>query len=263
MEFSSLTVPIDSKSPTESVNQLDTAIQELTIGFIILRHVNNSESNKYWKLCYTSIRKFYPENLILLIDDNSNYNILDKKYEKQLYKTTIIRSKYKQRGELLPYYYYLLNKLFDIAVIIHDSAFINKKLDFSVKTYKLIWEFEHKWDQIKDEINMIKYLNNNKELLNFYSKKRLWKGCYGGMCIITHDYLKKINDKYDLSKLLPYITNRYRRKSFERVIACILQKNDKKTCLLGNIHKYCRWGIKYKDKNKYNKLPIIKIWSGR
>ena len=37
----------------------------------MLRHVNNTETNKYWIHCYNCIRKYYPENKILIIDDNS------------------------------------------------------------------------------------------------------------------------------------------------------------------------------------------------
>lgn len=229
------------------------------IGFIILRHVNSELTNCYWNHCYDCIRKFYPEYSIMIIDDNSNYDFITKR---DLYKTTIIESEYPGRGELLPYYYYLHNKLFDIAVIIHDSVFINAPMDFNVNKYKFIWEFEHNWDQIEDETNMIQWFNDD-ELLEFYENKNLWKGCFGGMSIITHDYLVYINSKYPLSKLLPCVLNRFNRSSFERVIACLLQKNEKNETLLCNIHKYCNWGISFFEKDQYKHLPIIKVWTGR
>ena len=229
------------------------------IGFIILRHVNNEFTNKYWIKCVNSIRQYYPENNILIIDDNSNYEYIT---EETLYKTTIINSEYPKRGELLPYYYYLHNKLFDIAVIIHDSVFINKYIDMNVNTYKLIWEFAHNWDQIEDETRMINVFND-LELKEFYENKNLWTGCFGCMSIITHDYLTYINNKYDISKLLDYVQNRYNRCSFERVIACLLQKEGKKETLLGNIHEYCTWGIHFNEIDNYKKLPLIKCWSGR
>lgn len=233
------------------------------IGFIILRHVNNELTNEYWQHCYDCIRIYYTEVPILIIDDDSNYEFIT---EKILYKTTIINSEYPKRGELLPYYYYLHNKLFDIAVILHDSVFINANMQLHmplhVDKYKLIWEFEHHWDQIEDETNMIK-LFNDEELLSFYENKDLWKGCFGGMSIITHDYLVDINNKYDISKLLNCILNRHNRSSFERVIACLLQKNEKKETLLGNIHEYCRWGIAFCEKDEYKHLPLIKVWTGR
>ena len=229
-----------------------------TVGFIMLRHVNNIESNQYWILCYDCIRKFYPDNLIIIIDDNSDYKYIS---EKSFYNTIIIKSEYPKRGEVLPYYYYLKNKFFDVAFILHDSVFINKHIDINTDKYKILWEFEHNWDQIEDETKMIK-LFNDEELLNFYQNKSLWKGCFGGMSIITHDFLTFINSKYDISLLLNVILSRFNRCSFERVIACLLQKNHKKDVLLGDIHKYSTQ-IKFKDINKYKHLPIIKVWSGR
>jgi hypothetical protein len=230
------------------------------LGFIILRHVNSEQTNKYWIRCVNCIRQYYPENEILIIDDNSNYNLITIS-DKKLYKTTVINSEYHKRGELLPYYYYLHNKLFDTAVIIHDSVFINKYIDFSVEKYKFLWEFEHNWDQIEDETRMIDMFNDS-ELKIFYKNKNLWEGCFGGMSIITHDYLTYINSKYDIGKLLGYVLNRYNRCSFERVIACLLQKEGKKETLLGDIHKYCGC-IRFQDIHKCKHLPIIKCWTGR
>jgi hypothetical protein len=230
-----------------------------TFGFIVLRHVNNKLTNKYWIRCVNSIRQYYPENNILIIDDNSNYNFITNE---KLYKTTIINSEYHKRGELLPYYYYLHNKLFDVAMIIHDSVLINKYIDINVDKYKLLWEFEHYWDQIEDETIMINIFND-LELKQFYENKNLWKGCFGGMSIITHDYLMHINSKYDISKLLDLVLTRYNRSSFERVIACLLQKEGKKETLLGNIHNYCNWGIHFNKIEEYKYLPLIKFWTGR
>ena len=111
---------------------------------------------------------------------------------------------------------------------------------------------------------------NDVDLKNFYENKQLWKGCFGGMSIITHDYLTYINDKYDFSKLLECVLNRYNRQSFERVIACLLQINKSNESLLGDIHDYSE---EYSERNcgelnfdnKYvNKhLPMTKNFTGR
>lgn len=229
------------------------------LGFIMLRHVNNENVNNYWIHSYNCIRKFYPENKILIIDDNSNYKYIT---EIPLYKTTIINGEYPGRGELLPYYYYLNNKLFDTAVIIHDSVFINDYIDFNVDKYRIIWDFEHYWDQIENETSMIK-LFNDEELLSFYENKSLWTGCFGCMSIITHDYLTYINNKYDISKLLPHVLTRYNRCSFERVLACLLQKNGENQTLLGDIHRYIPCRLSFEQKDLYSHLKIIKVWTGR
>jgi hypothetical protein len=230
-----------------------------TIGFIILRHVNNRLTNKYWKYCYKSIRKYYPDNWILIIDDNSDPNYVTNH---KLHNTTIIKSQFPARGELLPYYYYLHNKLFDIAVILHDSVFVNAYIDFNVNKYKIIWEFEHDWDQIEDETKLINVFND-PELLSFYQDKSLWKGCFGGMCIIRHDFLKVMNKKYEISKLLDHVLNRSNRQSFERVIACLLQKTHSRITLFGNIQSYMKWETRFHERHEYKHLPLIKVWTGR
>ena len=226
----------------------------------MLRHVDSAITNSYWIKCYNSIRKWYPENSILIIDDSSNSKFVTNE---ELYKTTIINSEFPKRGELLPYYYYLQNKLFDTAVIIHDSVFIQKKIKFEVDKYRILWTFNlHTSDQIDDETIMINLFNNDK-LCKFYKNKKLWNGCFGGMSIITHDYLMYINNKYNISKLLDVVLTRYNRCSFERVIACILQIENTTESLLGDIGKYCPWGITLNDINKYSDLPLLKVWTGR
>ena len=83
------------------------------------------------------------------------------------------------------------------------------------------------------------------------------------MSIIKHDFLKEINDKYDLNKLLNCVLNRYNRCSFERVIACLLQSHHPKETLLGNIHNYCKWGITFEQKKHFKHLQMLKVWTGR
>ena len=45
-------------------------------GFIIIRNVNNEIQNEFWIESYNSIRKFYPNTEILIIDNNSNKSFL-------------------------------------------------------------------------------------------------------------------------------------------------------------------------------------------
>lgn len=251
-----------------------------TLGFIILRHVNSKITNMYWQLCYKRIRKFYPYNKIVIIDDNSNYQYVT---EIPLINTIIIKSEFPKRGELLPYLYYLKFKYFDTAVILHDSTFINKYINFSADKYKFLWNFDHRWDNPYNELRLLKVFNN-PNLINFYKNKKLWTGCFGGMCIIKHEYLILVNNIFNLNLLVDKIITRNDRCSFERVIACILQFFYKSDILLGNINTYCKWGggsrgigleswlwnNNVNPKNgslkqiiKYKNLPIIKIWTGR
>ena len=233
------------------------------LGFIMLRHVCNEVSNNYWIKCYHSIRKYYPENIIMIVDDNSDYAHVT--YQ-PVYKTYIAQSKYPRRGELLPYYYFLHHRenLFDVAVVIHDSAFINAHIDFlaTTSTYKMLWDFDHTWDQIEDETRMIDVFKDD-QLTKFYENKGAWKGCFGCMAVITREYLTHINSRHNLKNLLNCIQTRYNRCSFERVLACLMQFHEPGESLLGNINAYCPWGLRFHQADQYSYLPIIKVWSGR
>jgi hypothetical protein len=235
---------------------------ELETGFIILRHVTDEKTGKYWIKSYEHIREFFPKNKIMIIDDNSNYKFIDKEYEKSLHSVTVVKSEFPGRGEILPYYYYLKLKPFKKVCIIHDSVFLNSKINLKVDNYKFLWHFNHHADQENDETRLLKVFNN-EDILKFHKDKNLWVGCFGSMCIITYEYLKSINNKYNISSLIDHIKTRYNRCSFERVIACLLQinNNQKSVSLFGDILKYCRYGGNNYD--EYKHLPVIKIWSGR
>ena len=104
----------------------------MSYGFIITRHVNSQQTNEYWNHCVKLIRTYYPLRKIIIIDDNSNYNFVKSYHEYKNVK--IIQSEYPGRGELLPYVYFLKNKWFENAVIIHDSLFFHKHIHFLYST---------------------------------------------------------------------------------------------------------------------------------
>ena len=239
------------------------------IGFIMLRNVNSSLQNLYWIKCYECIRRFYTHFQIVIIDDNSDYKYV--KYNKKLKNTIIIKSEFKKRGELLPYYYFLKYKFFDIAVIIHDSIFLNKRIKFNTLNYNFLWEFNHNSQQIQsfreDAENKLENMINlyEDENLNKFYKLNEWKGCFGCMMAVNYNFLKAVNQKYNLEILIPNIKHRFDRMLLERLIAILFQISidKKKVSKFGDIHKYCRWGIKFKQKDNFTHLPIIKVWSGR
>lgn len=238
-------------------------------GFIILRHVNSKQTDYYWKECYKCIRKLYPTKRIVIIDDNSNYKLVSN-FETE--NCEIIQSEFKGRGELLPYFYYARNPWFPKAVIIHDSVFIKKKVPIEkVENYLPFWHFLHKHMQYHPrEKKILMHLEKNKKLLEFHEKKNKWMGIFGVQVMIEHHYIKMIDEKHNLSKLLPVIRNRYDRMCLERVMGCILHNNDKlgykdKQSWLGYIHKYApRYYYQDYIRKRFNpKLPMIKIRTGR
>jgi hypothetical protein len=240
----------------------------MSLGFIILRHVSSEEHNKLWIECYDCIREFYPLNKILIIDDSSNYEFVDTK--KILSNTLLIQSEFPGRGELLPYYYYHQNKLFERAVILHDSVFIKHYINFGDEN-RFIWSFENHWVHFYNYDKLIENLNKKEILINMFNNKQLWKGCFGVMSVISHNFLCDINSTFNLFNLIQHITCRDDRMSLERLFAviftlCNINYNKETTSIFGDIHSYCTWGESYdiyKSKNKENLPPLVKVWSSR
>jgi hypothetical protein len=243
-------------------------------GFIILRHVNSEKTNNYWIECYKSIRKYY-NNKIIIIDDNSNYDFI--KYDNlHIYNCEIVQSEYNTNGEILGYYYFYKNKYFEKAVIIHDSVFIQKYINFNeYDSIKYLWHFTHHWDNDTEELILLEYLKKNlvNELVEFYYNKDKWYGIFGSQSVIDYKFLDKIIKKYDLFNLLNIINNREKRMNFERIfgLLCCYENSNlvNDPSIFGIIHHYIHWGYTYdsyiNDKNtdKLKDKKIIKVWTGR
>jgi hypothetical protein len=259
----------------------------MSCGFIITRHVNSEKTNLYWNHCIKCIRTLYsPEKYkIVVIDDNSNQQFLKKEFE---YKNVeYIQSEFPGRGELLPYYYFYKHHFFDNAVIIHDSVFIHKRIHLSkIKAPVLpLWYFteNHNFENVTNTLSLINVLNNNihikndfldtnqYQVLSFNNSR--WYGCFGVQCYINHNFLSRIQEKYNLFNLLHVVKNRPDRCCLERIFGSIFYKEFpdliKVKSLLGDIMSYGTWGYSWDEyKNKFDKkitkkIPIIKVWTGR
>jgi hypothetical protein len=254
-------------------------------GFIMTRHVNSEKTNNYWNNSIRCIRRFYTDIKIIVIDDNSNYDFVKADYQ---YKNVeIIQSEYKGRGELLPYYYFFKNKYFDNAVIIHDSVFIHKKINFDVINgfdVLPLWHFNPDKENVLNSLRLISNFKNafllNRNLMlsddniMILGRKPEWYGCFGVQSYINHNFLCKIVNKYDLFTLLDKVNSRPDRCCLERIFGLIFNLEScttkKHKSLFGSIHNYDS-SFKYTYDNYTHdltfkqKLPkhIIKVWSGR
>lgn len=257
-----------------------------SIGFIITRHVNSEVTNEYWLHCYNCIRKFYDWKIII-IDDNSNYSFVNDKKIK-LINCEIIQSEYPQRGELLGYYYFHKKRFFEKAIIMHDSMFIQKYIDFeSCKNVKFFWNFRHIWDKPIDEMNLLHKMkldeNIYEKLLELYFNPNHWHGCFGVQSVIEYSYLYKLNEKYNFLSLLKYVNSRILRMGCERIFGLICSYENSENfmenpTIFGDIHAYTLFVTNhrldydyYYDYYLYDKengrinenAQIVKINSGR
>jgi hypothetical protein len=257
----------------------------------LTRHVNSELTNNYWNECIKCIRKFYPLKKIIVVDDNSTQEFVKAFYVYQ--NVEYVYSEFPQRGELLPYYYFLKNHYFDNAIIIHDSTFFKKRINFeSFEFIKMcvlpIWHFTDLEipENINNSLRLVSCLQNNNHVIKMFQdiinsqerlglqiNKKKWYGCFGVQSFINYNFLKHLQDKYNLFNLLNYVKNRSDRCCLERIMGSLFYLEyppiRKTPSLLGYIVKYMKFGYSYneyvEDMKKVTKspIPVIKVWTGR
>jgi hypothetical protein len=212
----------------------------------MLRHVSNSYYDNWWIATYKSIRTFYPDTHIKIIDNNSTCASVIP-----LENCEIVQAKYPKTGLYSPYYEFLHINEYSKAVIIHDGFIFNKYVDFSnIRNVKFLWHFEdHNWDDNDAIMSLFNVLENNEQLINLYVS-RAWNGCMGCISVIDKSFLNILEEKYKISNIAPIITERNRVWAFERVLAvlCYNEYTDLKhsPSIEGDIRNLI-WGYTYND----------------
>lgn len=241
--------------------------------FVVLRNatIKVEHSEKLWKECCKSIRKFY-NNKIIILDNNSD--VVCENH--MMFKNCEIINNVHYNNRLYAPFYNLLNIDFKRAIILHDGIIFQKWVDFSKFTnVKFIWHFDTKeYDNVALINYQLRHLTNNKILFDIFNSKT-FTGCMGCCLAIEKDFLNKIESTFKLSNLNAIINNQDDAIAFERTITLIcfalypLLIND--LSFEGEI-KDMVWGYNY---NAFiNKLyifgtinletkSIIKIFAGR
>ncbi len=255
----------------------------MTYGFIITRHVNSEQTNKYWNQCVKLIRTYYPFKKIIIIDDNSNQTFIKADFD---YKNTeIIQSEYPKRGELLPYIYFLKNKWFENAVIIHDSVFIHKRIPFEMIKGPVTPLWHHAYDKenlqnllrissrLKNNLYLKNKLNGNEVNILGLNQKDNFNLCFGVQTYINLNFLERLEAKYKITNLISVINSRTDRCGLERIMGLLFNEEYpllyKRGSLFGNImnhhrafnYNYDEYLQDFKSKKAYE--PFVKVWTGR
>jgi hypothetical protein len=155
------------------------------------------------------LRTLYPNTKIVIIDDNSNQSFIKADFNYR--NIEIIQSEFPGRGELLPYYYFLKHKFFENAIIIHDSVFIHKRINFTrlngVKVLPM-WHFNSDNENIENSKRITSNLANPQFLYDKLKNEIKmgmphdnWFGCFGVQSYINHDFLLHIERKYNITNM--------------------------------------------------------------
>lgn len=215
------------------------------VGFIIPSFCRTEQHLDVLKYCIKSIRKFYPNNKIIIINDFSLIDI-SIPFINDL-NINIVMSTQKGAADISTYKYFYNNKLFDIAVIIQDSMFFENKVDILDKVENVLplWHaINHRieWDttivprnQIpdiyKNEIkthseNIITHIKKilgdtefTRYALNLYKQKERWSVTFGPSTIISHKFLTELQEKTNILTLFSQLKTNWQRRIAESVFS--------------------------------------------
>lgn len=247
------------------------------IGFIIVRHVENEFQDRYWKECYTSIRKFHTDKKIVIIDNNSDYKFIDSTFK--MINCEVINSEIPESRFFAPFYYLLTNKFdFEIGIILHDGIIFTDYMRFDdINESKFLWHFSTKQEQ-NNILRLISKLENSNLLLNTY-KNNDWVGSLGGMGVFNISFLKTLEKIYKITNLKTEIISNVDAMDWERLIGVIMCTNSKliknnysymNECvdINNNITNNINWAYSFEqylnDKISCNlQKPIVKIFGRR
>lgn len=211
----------------------------MDFGFIIPTCIRNNIHFNQLKRCINSIRNFYENIKIILIDDsNIEYTKQIEYYFKYDNNIVIKESLIKGSADQQVFKVLLETELFEKAVFIQDSMILNQKLEgINDIDIKFIWHFtNHRihWDVIKEPDteyniknniishsdlilhNVLRDYKDNKIFQNYVihklKNKNEWCGCFGSLCIIDKKSLIFLNDNINfVDKFINSTSNRDRR----------------------------------------------------
>lgn len=212
-------------------------------GFVIPSYCSSKMHVESLKKCIESIRKFYPTEKIIVIDDFSPENI-DVFRDKNI---IIEKSVLKGGGDMIVYYLLLKNKYFKQTVIMQDSMRVLSRIRDIQDDVLFLWHAtNHKtqWKEIKEpqsEYNKINNIITHNDLLKHnvgmflegdfktfalenIDKKDSWDVCFCLSSIIKLDFLEKLENetKFVTQYLTQLNTNRQRRTAESLFpIACL------------------------------------------
>ena len=196
-----------------------------SLGFVIGRHISDASHTELCFRAYTSIRAFYPDNRILIVDDGSKLPD-EHAYDEN---TTVVDAAARGAGEFGLYATYHAARPFDRAVLMHDSMVLKRRLDLPEVPILYLWHFPF-WESLdvyaSDIETFLGKLKNNDELSQTYASRR-WLGVFGCAATVTWDCLDRVQHHYRLFDLLPEVTTRQKRCVMERVLGVVFAREMK------------------------------------
>ena len=269
--------------------------QHTSFAFIITTCVRENVHLNYLKESIQSIRNFYPETLIYIINDNSNkeYNINEEL--NKFSHIEIISSIANKGGEINPYLFILDSRCkHDKLIYIHDTVFLKSNIDDYINTkneilffwYSIFCKFNDTINKIDNKDiydNLYLYFGNSKIKISDYlliiKDYFSFDVKFGSMSIFTKRFMEKVNLVTNFLECSHYFTKRIHRCFFERILSIFYifiynQDYPLSKFICGDINQHpdpftntnSNLQIFIKKKKTITKItygPLVKVWQGR
>jgi hypothetical protein len=221
------------------------------LSFFINRKVREEKDNFIWIECVKQIRKFYKFEPIFIIDDCNDTNLIESIKE---FNINIINTdddlEIKGSGEFACFYYYKKIKVSERAIFIQDNFILLKPFEEEIfnNDIRFLCGFIDKQETYKSLVNnLILDLNEGDKIIE-YKYKYNWVGCYGVSCLISHEYLLYLEEKYNLFIISQDIKNKIMREVFERLFGLLITYDKKNFSNISIFGLNCKFNY---DLNNY------------
>lgn len=257
-EFEILTIPVepgiailrkvDRQLDWCIKDESDIVVKEDSYGFLIASCIRENAHLLQLNHCIQSIREKHPNQKKVVVVDFTSTN--------ELVQSAIVNNPdvlFELSTEMIPadmllLDYYKKNNYFNKAILLQDSMMLKTKFcvsDITDITY--LWYFtNHRkhWHSINEPDTVYNKMHNiithddlNMHVINtkienpdfkeycrdIYYNKNEWCGCFGTCCIITYDFLNKLDKCTNIIQLQKQMTNNRLRRSIESIFALACQ----------------------------------------
>lgn len=207
--------------------------------FIIpVKQSNNISDKDSCVRCIKSIRKFYQDTKIIIINDSAHSIASDSDLKNFFNDENIIVTHCEVEGSGNAYAlnYFYNNNIGEYAIILHDSTELIKKFSPFNFDIKFFWYFvaHHIWNRVsvpqpnnlikthEDEIlnfyKNLKYSKFKDDFIRSYYNKLSWKGCFGTMFVISKNFLNLLEEKTSILSLTQHVKSRRDRMCMESIM---------------------------------------------
>jgi hypothetical protein len=223
----------------------------MSLAFIIPHFALDEQHTLALSHCLTSLRRHYADAKIVVLDDSSPRPPAEQALIKVLLEEapsgTILvhQNPWKGSGEVGALrWYHEHPSVADVACIVHDSMLAARRVDLvdlvmhqaPCKGVSMLWHFDRYYTMHAEAcVDLLYRIFSSIDAHAIYRSwekswwvdgGKMWYGCFGMGCVVSHAFLSKIHQQYPqlMDVIGSCVRTREYRQAFERVWGMVLSK---------------------------------------